>query len=198
MTDISRRHLLILGLGGLSLGGIGLAGCQQPIRTPIYPELHFTHQSPIRLRLSRITVSDSYVSPQKLPNVEHTFPAVPGPTLATWARERLSAVGGAEEGRFIIENASVVEMRLPRRGGLEGLVTVDAGWQWEANLAARLEVGFNGRVVRANARRTVSIPENIRADDRDDTAFQMVRDVIAAFDGAMQSAINQNLSSYLG
>jgi hypothetical protein len=180
---------------------MGLVACESAPPPPQFPELTFTHLPPIKLDVARIDVVRQYVSPGVKPNVEQLFPVLPAAVAERWAHDRLRAVGGDGVARVIIQRASVVEAKLPRTTGLQGMFTTDQAWRYDGVLEVSIEVldrtdGRHGSVsVRAMRSRTA--PENVTLNDRDKLWFDLTEALINDVNASLERQIKEDFRPFL-
>lgn len=190
----SSRNAVLIGLAMLS----ALTACDTTPERNQFPKITFKHLPPIELEASRLEVDLTYEPPLQAPNVEHEFPLQPATAAAQWARDRLKPVGFARTARFTVKEASVVETELQTSGGLKGMFTVEQARQYDAQLAAELEIiGEDGRVERsvsARARRSVTVPEDITLNELERAWFALVEKLMRDFDAGMERQLGSVLS----
>lgn len=176
-----------------------LGGCTNPQPQRFAP-LSFAERQPIRLDVARLDVSTTYAAPLGPPNVEHVAPIVPETALKRWAGERLLVAGiGTRVARFVITEASIVEIALPRTQGVIGSVTIDQGSRFELKIAAALEIQSGRTTDRqsAGASATVTRSRTLREDatlnERDRLLYDLVRQAMTDFDAEMDRQLRRHL-----
>ncbi|MEG3617209.1 hypothetical protein V5T82_01960 [Magnetovibrio sp. PR-2] len=194
---ITRRHFLMLGTAAL----VGGCATDTPIAGPI-PELGFQHLPPMFLNVGSIQVKNEYLAPMKAPNAEHRFPTPPAQAMAGWARSRIQAVGGKNNGAvatFVIEEASVKEVVLKKTEGFKGLFTYEPTERYDAHCIGRLEIvdanGAKGNV-RVEAMRSAEVSENATLAEREKAWFEMIEKLMGDFNTQMDEQIVQHLSAW--
>jgi hypothetical protein len=168
------RVRLIALLSGL----VALTACTQPAPPGAqFADITFQQYPRFTFAVGKIEIVREYAPPGAPPNVDHEFPVSPMQMAERWAHDRLSAVGGPGELRYVIKRASVVETQLPRTTGIRGAFTTDAGQRYEAVLEVEIEVrnerGYRDGLVTARAERRQSVLENISLAERERTWFTM-------------------------
>ncbi len=98
------------------------------------PRIAFAQVAPIKLDVREIEVERAYQPPHAAPNVEHLFAVPPAAAATLWAVDRLVAVGPLGRARFIVREASVVEIPLEQSGGLTGAFTTEQSERYDARL----------------------------------------------------------------
>lgn len=186
-------------LAGLVL--ILVAGCETPVKSPVFPELRFTERPPIRLDVVRVETVEKYASPFEAPNVEHLFPVRPASAARRWVEDRLSPAGAGRVARVTIENASVVEVPLETRGGLIGLFYNDQAARYDAEVALRVEILSDGGApeafARAVARHSRTVPEDITLNERDAVFYELTTALFDDLDAELESTIRRHLRPFL-
>jgi hypothetical protein len=174
------------------------AGCTDTTRQPDLPELTWAHLKPITLDVASIEIIDATEKTGAAPHVEHLFPLPPEKAAERWARDRLRAGGLAGTARFIVRQAGVVEVELPRTQGLAGLFTRDQSERYDAVLDALLEVrDDNGRLmgqVESVAQKSRSVVQDASLYERQQEWFAMTDDLMRLFNAGMEG----NIPTYLG
>jgi hypothetical protein len=199
---LSRRQSLqrLAGIGLALTSGVvtgALSGCAEPLPAPNRPPLSYSHLGQLEFDVSDLQVVSEYHAPLMRPNVEHEMPVSPQQALERWANDRIATVGASGTARFIILNASVKEVELPRTEGVKGYFTVDQSQRYEARVEVRLEVnspyrGTNGFVT-VSVNRSTTVPEDSSLRDREDTWYRLVQELMIEFDTEMEKAVRARL-----
>jgi len=179
-----------------------LSACGSTPEPPTFPEITFKHLHPIEIDAAEVEVVDAYTPPLRAPNVEHEFPTSPGEAVHRWARDRLNPVGDGGTVEVTIEDASVIEVPLERTTGVEGLVTVDQAFRYEARLEVAIELldaqGRSLGVVRTTAERTRTTPEDLTLNERDQVFFELTEALMRDFNVEAEKALRRYLGEYVG
>lgn len=168
-----------------------------------FPDIRFDHEPPIRFNVAKIEIVDSFQPTFHAPDVEHEFPVPPERALESLAKDRFQAFapGSNRVARFIIEDASVREAELPRTPGIAGAFTVDQAQRYDAHVAVRLEIidetGLTVRTARAQAMRSRSVAEGITSNDRDQTWYDMTRELVEALDQELERQMDGRFAPYI-
>lgn len=178
---------------------LALAACQSAPPRPAARQISFANAAPISFDVATIEVVQQYQPPQVQPNVDHLAPIPPSDAIRRWANERLRAMGGSGTLRVVIKDASIVETGLPPTTGLRGAFTTDQSERYDGKLAVDLVVDqpsrrFNGYTGAAVAR-TISVPENISLQGRDDALFAMVERMMTELNAKLEEGVYGNLSA---
>lgn len=178
-----------------------LASCTSPPPAPTFPDIHFTGEAPIKLAVSNVAVQSDFRPSYQAPHVEHLFPVPPQHAMENWARDRLVAAGGNATARFVIENASVVEVQLKKTNeGITGAFTKEPAQRYDATLAARLDIldmrGMPVRSVEVKVTRSQSVLEGITPNDREKAWYAMTQGLMQDFDQQMSTQISAHFGGY--
>ena len=179
---------------------VAAAGCATPAPAP-EPQLGYAHLGPIRLDVAGIEIVDAYLPPLREPHVEHEFPVSPAEALQRWAQDRLVAAGRERGARFVIRDAAVREVRLPRKKGLRGLFTTDQSERYDGRVAVALEIrsqrsSFRDAIVEAVAERSRTVPEDASVEERERVFLQLTEDLVASLNGEIEKQIAAHLGAY--
>ena len=118
-----------------------------------------------------------------------------------WAHDRLQAAGDAAAARvFIIQDASVIEIELPRTTGHHRRLHRPAGAALRRTLAGDAADRRRSRAARAHgvvkATRSQSVLESITPNEREQTWYDMTKALMADFDRQMSHEISANFGGY--
>jgi len=185
----------------IAVAASALAACAAPPPHLRYPDIHFTNEQPIALAVSTVSLREDYSQSSEPPHVEERFPVTPMHAIENWAHDRLSASGGPDRAVVDIADASVVEVALPRTTGVQGWFTTDQSERYDMTIQVTINiVDSTGLVVRTatvRASRSQSVAENISLDQRDQTWYDMTKDIMAAFDRQMESEIRNHFTGFV-
>jgi len=183
------------------IAAAALAGCSAPPPHPQYPDIHFTDEHPIGLGVNTVSLREDYTPSSTPPHVETQFPVTPMHTLENWAHDRLSATGGPDRAVVDITDASVTETSLPRTQGIQGWITNDQSERYDMTVQATINIiDSSGLVVRtatAHASRSQTVAENISPDQREQTWYDMNKDIMAQFDRQMENEIRTHFTGFV-
>src|SRR3546814_19454608 len=76
-------------------------------------QLTYQQRPDIGLEGGEIQIEQAYLTPGQPPNVDHLFPVQPKDAAVRWAQDRLVARGDRLAFRYIVREASAVEIALP-------------------------------------------------------------------------------------
>ncbi len=180
---------------------LGLAGCETPVQPRAFPEITFAHLPTIALDVARIDLVRRYRPPLTPPNVEHEAPVPPMQAGARWVTDRLKAVGRSGRATVTIRQASIVERRLPRLGGLKGVFTTEQSERYDAVIEMTIEAsdGRGLRVASATARaeRSRTVPEDATLARREEIWFELVEALMRDFDRTFEAQIRKHLAAFI-
>ena len=170
----------MVGRRGLIALGAVLAGCAAPAEPPrpVFRPFDYTHLTAIRLDVAQVEVVDQWVPPRAPPHVDHRAPVEPREALRRMLADRVQAWGRQGRARAIIEEASLVEERLPRQTGIGALFSTQPAERYVLTLTARLEVeGTDGRrgSAQATVTRTRTVLEGTSLAAREAVWYEMLR-----------------------
>ncbi len=170
-SDQQDRRFFLKTVPFLCLGlGAGLSACQTPPPMPSFAPIRFNHLPAFRLNVALIDAISEFRPPQDRQFVQEDFPIPPGVAAMQWVQDRLSHAGSAGSATAILTEASVREVPLPVKKGLEGVFTTDQSERYEAILSMRLEVtrpdNSLGAVVTATAKRSRTVAEDVSLNER--------------------------------
>lgn len=178
-----------------------LAGCSSPPPHPQYPDIRFNNEPPIGLAVSTVSLREDYVPSSEPPRVEQRFPVAPIHALENWAHDRLQASGGTDRAVVDITDASVVEAALPRKTGVSSWFTNEQSERYDMTVQVTINIvdptGLVVRTATVRAARSQSVAEDISPDQRDQTWYDMTKDIMAAFDRQMESEIRDHFTGFV-
>jgi hypothetical protein len=192
--------LNFLALSAMLMGsGLALSGCETPTPAAI-PALTFAHLEQIRFNAAVVEIVDEYRPMLTAPNVDHIFPTSPAQAARDWAAARIGAAGVTGSVRVIIKNASVVQVDLPVRTGVEGLFFNEQDVRYEAILEISIEYRrglFVTSSVRTEVMRSRTASESISVEERNQLFFKLTEDLLADLDTEMVPNIAQYMADGL-
>src|SRR5699024_112172 len=115
-----------------------LGACAGPQPGPELTPIDFSDEPKLRLDVARVVFRDETTRKEDPSEVGRYFPTPPRTVAERWVRERLAPVGREGEIQAILYDASVRETKLPRTGGLRGLVTLDQSERYDARIVLAL------------------------------------------------------------
>lgn len=182
---------------------LAVAGCAQPNPAFEMPQITFEHEPPLKLAVDHVEVVNAYHEPLAPPHVEHKMETTPAQGLKTWARDRLKAVGdpNGDWARVTIQDAEVVEKKLPLTQGLAGTFTTDQAYRYTLSVKATVDIlNTRGQVLAsadAQAMRSKTTPENATLNDLHLTWFHLLEGGLKDYDKAMEPNIRKYLANWI-
>lgn len=183
-----------------SIAALGLAACQPPAG-PKYPDITFDHLPPIELDVAEIVIRTPYREPLEPPHVGEQFPVTPSRAALNWAQDRITAVGTSGEAVVTIVESGAVEKELERTEGVKGLFTKDQAQAYEVVVEMKIEARTSegqrkGSAVMRVTKKT-SVPEDATMNEREETWYQLTKDVMNSFNDAMEQQIRSSLGAFM-
>lgn len=185
----------------LLIVALQLTACSTPDPAQTLPALTFEHLAPIRIEAQSLQVDRSYRPPLDQSHVEATAPVSPAEALATWAEDRIQAVGGSGMLRFNIIEGSLVEEPLSVEKGLMDVFKNQQAFRYTVVVEGELELagapGIRRIAAAARAERSTTVPEDATLNERDRALFELVEKVMAAYDRQMEDSVRRYFGNYL-
>lgn len=187
---------------GLVVAAAVLApACNVPPPQDKWPEITYRHQPPIRFDVSEVVVERAYTPPLGKPNVDHLMPNPPVVLATRWAQDRLVAAGAANRLVFRIVDASVIETELHSDSGVGDMFTVSQSERYDAHLAVQVALvedgGFTRSLVKAEAERSVTVPEDASLHERESIWFKLGETVMNELGGELEESLHQYMADYI-
>jgi hypothetical protein len=178
---------------------LALGACTSAPPRPQARQISFANLAPISFDVARIEVVQQYQPPQVPPNVEHLTPVQPTDAIRRWANERVRAMGSSGTMRVIIKDASITETHLKPTTGVRGTFTTDQSERYDGRLSVDLVVEVPSRQFQgytgATVSRTISVPENVSLQGREDAWHSLVERMMADLNAKLEEGIDGNLSA---
>lgn len=199
-----KSALCVLVASALLAGVISLAGCATPPPPAPQATIGFIG-APLRLEVAQITIDNRYQPPGKAPNVEQLHEVTPSTVARRWLETRVVPVGTSGQGVLKIIDASVVQEKLPIKGGITGFF----GDQVDSKLVGKLRVELIVATGQGVGKAVTTYKVNVMADaeqtilqsatlnDRDSAYFTLMQNLANQFDKTATSEVNRVMSSAL-
>ena len=185
----------------LVLTGLALVGCATPPPRQNLDTISYSEAPPIRLDVREIEIERAYQPPNAAPNVDHLFPVPLAAGAQLWAVDRLKAVGPTRRARFIVREATVIEVPLDRESGLAATFTIQQSERYDARLVAELQIlSEDGRIegsVTVEVEHSRTVPENSTLNQRRRAWHAMTRALLDEMDRQLDKTIKEALYAYL-
>jgi hypothetical protein len=186
--------------GLLFLFLVCLSGCTTS-SLPKAPGLHYLAAPQIQLRVGRLEIARQYTPPQKEPYVDHLFAMTPAVMVQQWARERFVPAGGVGHAVITVEDASVIEKRLPPQGGLKNLFTSQMVERYDARVVVKIEMmderGYPKSYARATATATRSVSDRMTLNQRKEAWSALMEDLMNRLNEEVEKNIREYLSIFV-
>jgi hypothetical protein len=193
------RVSLRLAAAAAVLAGL-LAACSMDDPNNRFAQLTYQHLPDINLDVAEIQIEQAYVTPGQPPNVDHLFPVQPKDAVVRWAQDRLVARGDRMTFRYIVREASAVEMALPVSGGITGMVTTDQSERYELHLVVEMQI-LDGRQIqgtaKAEARRSLTVPEDSSLKEREQVWYRLTEQTMRDLDQQLEQTIREAFFPYI-
>lgn len=178
-----------------------LAACETPSPAVTFPEITFQHKPPITLDVRQVSFEQVYRPPSRPPNVDHLFPVRPAAAAMRWGRDRLRAAGSTGRARYVVREASVVEVPLKVEGGLKGMLTVDQSERYDARLVVDVHLNSDERrslgTITVEVVRSRTTAEDLSLYEREKVWFDMTEALMRDFDAELEKAIKTAFLEHL-
>lgn len=190
----SRRFVLAAGLAALSLAACQSAPPPRPAPRPI----DFSAFAPIVLNAGAIDVVDAFRAMGGT-HVEQRSAVPPAEAVRRWVAQRLQAAGGPGRVRVTIRDASIVEIQLPKTGGVTGYFTNDQAQRYDGRIEVEVtgdlpgETSFHG-VTKVTVTRSQTVPENISLADRENTFLEITNAMMDELNARLDAGIRKDLA----
>ncbi len=197
MRPVSRLLLTLALVSGVPL----LAACETTLPSANFPVPTYDHLAPLRFNVAAIDIERAFEPSAESPHVELLFPVRPDEAAASWARGRLVAGGQARRLRFLVRDASVVEVELEQSGGLTGAFTTEQSERYEATLSVEVELLDETRNVlgraTAGVKRTITVPEDASLIEREKTWYELTRQLTDDLGAQLEKTLKSAFFKYL-
>lgn len=188
-------------LGLLAAMTMTASACNVPPPQDKWPEITYQHLPQIRFDVTEVVVERVYNPPLGRPNVDHLMPNPPVVLATRWAQDRLVADGRANRLVFRIVDASVVETELHSDSSLEDFFSVSQSERYDARLAVQVALvedgGFTRSLVKAEAERSVTVPEDASLREREGIWFKLGEAVMNDLGGELEKSLRQHMGPYI-
>ena len=190
-----------IALGPILALALMAPACTVPPPQTEFPEITYQHRPAIRFDVSEVVVERAYAPPLDEPHVDHLMPNPPVTLAIQWAQDRLAAVGQADRLVFRIVDASVVETELHSDESLQDMFTVSQSERYDARLAVEVELvengGFSRSLVKTEAERSVTLPEDSSLHEREKVWFKLSEAVMNDLDAELEKSLYQYMAAHI-
>ncbi|MEQ8355836.1 MAG: hypothetical protein RH942_09900 [Kiloniellaceae bacterium] len=190
------RYRFVVALSLLAV----VAACTIDNPSNRFAEITYAHLPDIGLDVGTIEIERAYIGTGQAPNVEYRFPVRPSDAAAKWAEDRLVARGDRLTFRYVVRQASAIETELPKTTGVTGLITTDQSERYETHIMVEMQV-LDGRQLQgtasAEARRSVTVPEDISLNERERVWYRLTEDTMNDLNDQLEETIKKAFFPYI-
>ena len=200
MKSVLRFSVAVIFASSLGL----LAACATPPPPAPKATIGFIG-APLKLDVANISIDNLYQPPGKAPNIEQLHEVTPSTLVQRWLETRVVSVGTSGQGTLKILDASVVQEKLPIKGGVTGFFGDQLDSRYVGKLRVELTVttgsGVNASVttykvdVKAEAEQTVL--QSATLNDRDRAYFSLMQNLADQFDKTATAEVNRVMQGAL-
>ena len=171
---------------------------EAPTSAPLQP-IRFA-QAPYRVSVAEVRVENR--TPQRPNAVDSQMPTPPATAVQQWVNDRLVAAGSSGMLLVSIENATVLENKLPKTDGIKGFFTDDQDAKYDGSIIVNFRL-YNGvstipqAEASVNIARGRSINEKATLVEREQFYQQLVADLMRDFNAEAESRVRQYLGQYV-
>ncbi|HVI52572.1 MAG TPA: hypothetical protein VM661_15285 [Candidatus Sulfotelmatobacter sp.] len=167
-----------------------------------FPQMTFSNLPAYNLDVGRIEVVAEKQSDGAPPHIEYDMPVSPENALKRWVQDRLRPVGRTGTLRVLIHDASATEVALKTDQGFTGLFKKEQAARVNMVLDVSLQMLDDHQMpvaeVSAHAERERTRPEGQKLNERDKLLYDMVEELMAAYNSQVDPNIGQNFHNWLG
>jgi len=165
-----------------------------------FASLTYEHLPDINLDVGEVQVEQAYKASAEAPNVGHRFPVPPKDAAVRWGQDRLVAKGDRLTFRYVVRHAAAVETPLEKSTGVTGLLTTDQSERYEVHIIIDMQV-LDGRQIQGNAtaeaRRSVTVPEDITLNEREKVWYKLTEDTMNDLNDQLEETIKTAFFPYI-
>lgn len=197
------RQLALRQLGVLFALGLVLAACSAVNPpAPRFPELTFTDQPPFAFDVGRVEVVSQFHPPATAPHIEYDMPVSPESAVKRWVQDRLKPVGRSGILRVVIRDASATETPLKTDTGVKSVFEKQQVARVDMSVDVSLQIlderQFVVSEVTSKVERNRTEPEGMKLNERDKLLYDMVADLMKAFNSGIDPNIRDTFGRWLG
>jgi len=167
-----------------------------------FPQMTFSNLPAYNLDVGRIEVVAEKQSDGAPPHIEYDMPVSPENALKRWVQDRLRPVGRTGTLRVLIHDASATEVALKTDQGFTGLFKKEQAARVNMVMDVSLQMLDDHQMpvaeVSAHAERERTRPEGQKLNERDKLLYDMVEELMAAYNSQVDPNIGQNFHNWLG
>ena len=178
-----------------------LAACSSE---PMPPITGHTPRAKISLDVQSITLADRS-GPQMAgsPYNSNRFSPTIAEDIKKWAGNRLQAVGQAGQAIVIIKDASLTEIPLPKKTGMDSWFTRQQGVRYTGHAEVTVEAkgkegGRDGfATTEAVATHSVTLPENPSPIEKQDAYYALLTGLMKDLEQSLDSGIQAHMGTFI-
>lgn len=185
--------------------GLGLVlTCCSGVNPPMhrFPELTFTSSPPFQLDIGRVEVVSQYQAPAQAPHLEYDMPVSPENALKRWVQDRLKPIGRSGIMRVVIRNASAIETPLKTETGVKSVFEKQQVARVDMAVDVAIQILDERQFVKAEVtgkvERSRTEPEGMKLNERDKLLYDMVSELMQAFNAEVDPQIRNTFGPWLG
>lgn len=167
--------------------------------TPAPLELDYSQLGKINLDVQNLSVVDRSNQVNSAPYIDNQFHPTIDDAIHQWVAGRLRATGFSGQATIIIKEASLSSQALPMEQGVRSWFERQQATKYTGRAAVDLEI--NGRqgyaIASAQAERTVSVPENPSAADKQDAYRKLLTGLMQDLSRNLNDAIHDHLQNFV-
>ena len=160
----------------------------------------FAHLAPIPLNVGERQIVEM-PSSGGVVGLGTPVPVTPREAITRWAERRFRPVGYIGLVEIVMFQASIADIPLARSDGLDAVFRVEQSEEYQVKLDVQVAVSglpnASPGVVRAQVERSRTVAEDVTLQQRDDVAFALVEDAMAALDAELTAQISASFGPYL-
>lgn len=176
------------------------AGCAFDDPGNRFAGLTYEHLPDINLDVGEIQIEQAYEASAEAPNVGHRFPVHPKDAALRWGQDRLVAKGDRLTFRYIVRQAAATETVLEKSKGVTGLLTTDQSERYDVHIVVDMQI-LDGRQIQGNAsaeaRRSVTVPEDISLKEREQVWYRLTEDTMNDLNDQLEETIKTAFFPYI-
>jgi hypothetical protein len=158
-----------------------LAACGGGDSDRLFPPLHYSYLTPLRLNVAAVRIEQRFVPSGVEPDVSQLDPMPPVDALHNMAADRIQALGSSGQAAFIIQDASLVRQKDTIVG----------------NMAVELDIYTSANTRAGFAEARVSRTHTGDVDDLRATLYDMTKDMMDTMNVEFEFQLRRSLRDWL-
>lgn len=185
----------------LAIAAIALlaSACQEAPQSDALPGIRFS-QPPFRVNVAEVRVENQ--TPARPNDISNQMPTAPATAVQQWVQDRIVAQGRSGVMVVTINEASVLETKLPKTEGIKGFFTDDQDAKYDGAVVVTFRV-YSGASAMADAEASVNVTrgrtlnEKATLADRERFYHDLVNDMMQRFNAEADSRMRQYLMNFI-